>query len=102
MARDRRKLNRRRQESDESVYCRNLMRSTLALLHSKTKQAALERLPSSRVFRYSGHQTFPLRIAWLPKAVREIASGRDPLSNIDEGIVSLGLGKNMVESLRCW
>lgn len=53
-------------------------------------------------FRFSGHQTFPLRIAWLPKAIREIASGHDPLMNIDEGIVSLGLGKNMVEALRCW
>lgn len=53
-------------------------------------------------YRFSGHQTFALRIAWLPKAIREIASGHDPLTNIDEGIVSLGLGKNMVESLRCW
>jgi hypothetical protein len=53
-------------------------------------------------FRFSGHQTFPLRIAWLPKAIREITSGKDPLTNIDEGIVSLGLGKNMVEALRCW
>jgi hypothetical protein len=53
-------------------------------------------------FRFSGHQTFPLRIAWLPKAIGEIASGRDPLTDIDEGIVSLGLGKNMVEALRCW
>lgn len=53
-------------------------------------------------FRFSGHQTFALRISWLPKAVREIVSGRDPLTNIDQGIVSLGLGKNMVEALRCW
>ena len=53
-------------------------------------------------FRFSGHQTFPLRIAWLPKAVAEICKGNDPLSNVDDGIISLGLGKNMVESLRCW
>jgi len=53
-------------------------------------------------FRFSGHQTFPLRIAWIPKAVGEIARGKDPLSNIDEGITKLGLGKNMVEALRCW
>jgi hypothetical protein len=53
-------------------------------------------------FRFSGHQTFPLRVAWLPKVIKEIASGHDPLTNIDEGIVSLGLGKNMVEALRCW
>src|SRR5580693_4439407 len=53
-------------------------------------------------FRFSGHQTFPLRIAWIPKAVGEIVRGCDPLTNIDEGITKLGLGKNMVEALRCW
>lgn len=65
-------------------------------------QAARKPQPEGPVYRYSGHQTFPLRIAWLPKAIREIAAGRDPLTDIDEGIVSLGLGKNMVEALRCW
>src|SRR5713226_7813515 len=58
--------------------------------------------PANRTFRFAGHQTFPLRIAWLPKVIREITSGNDPLTNIDEGIVTLGLGKNMVEALRCW
>jgi len=53
-------------------------------------------------FRFSGHQTFPLRITWIPKAVAEITAGRDPLTNIDEGITQFGLGKNMVEALRCW
>jgi len=32
--------------------------------------------------------------------VAEIAAGRDPLTDIDEGITQLGLGKNMVEALR--
>jgi hypothetical protein len=53
-------------------------------------------------FRFSGHETFPLRIAWLPKAVKAIVHGLDPLTNVDEGIAKLGLGKNMVEALRCW
>lgn len=53
-------------------------------------------------YRFSGHQTFPLRVAWLPKVIRELAAGADPLSNLDEGITRLGLGKNMVEALRCW
>lgn len=59
-------------------------------------------MPGSSEFRFSGHQTFPLRISWLPKAIRELVASRDPLNNIDEGITSLGLGKNMVEALRCW
>ncbi len=54
------------------------------------------------LYRFSGHQTFPLRIAWLPKAALEIQAGRDPLTDPDEGILHLGLGKNMVEALRCW
>jgi len=61
--------------------------------------------PNRRIetdFRFSGHQTFPLRIAWIPKAVGEIVRGHDPLTDIDEGITKLGLGKNMVEALRCW
>jgi hypothetical protein len=58
--------------------------------------------PTERLFRFSGHQTFPLRITWIPKAVAEISAGRDPLTDIDEGITQLGLGKNMVEALRCW
>jgi hypothetical protein len=42
--------------------------------------------PTEINFRFSGHQTFPLRIAWIPKAVGEIVRGRDPLSDVDEGI----------------
>jgi hypothetical protein len=59
-------------------------------------------LPGETSFRFSGHQTFPLRITWIPKVVAQIANGRDPLTDIDEGITQLGLGKNMVEALRCW
>jgi hypothetical protein len=59
-------------------------------------------IQGSEAFRFSGHQTFPLRITWIPKAVGEIVAGRDPLSEIDDGITQLGLGKNMVEALRCW
>src|SRR5271166_1786701 len=57
---------------------------------------------SSEVYRISGHQTFALRIAWIPKAVREISRHSDPFTNVDEGNVRLGLGKNMVKSLRVW
>lgn len=65
-------------------------------------QTENDQLPRGVRFRFSGHQSFSLRIAWLPKAIREISAGHDPLTDIDRGITSLGLGKNMVESLRCW
>lgn len=53
-------------------------------------------------YRFGGHQTFPLRIAWLPKAAKGLSEGRDVLGNVLAGVVNLGLGKNMVEALRCW
>lgn len=53
-------------------------------------------------YRFGGHQSFALRTAWLPKAAAEIEAGRDPLTDPLKGVVSLGLGKNMVEALRIW
>lgn len=53
-------------------------------------------------FRFSGHETFVCRYAWLPKAIREI--DRNPLLFRDEdnAMVSLGVGKNMVRSVCFW
>ncbi len=53
-------------------------------------------------WRFSGHETFACRHAWLPKAYRALA--RDPAAFLDEdaAITDLGLGKNMVRSLRFW
>lgn len=53
-------------------------------------------------YRFGGHQTFPLRISWLPKAAEKLSEGHDILSDMLEAVVGLGLGKNMVEALRCW
>ncbi len=53
-------------------------------------------------FRFGGHQSFALRFAWLPKAVAAIEAGRDVFTDPLNGVVELGLGKNMVEALRCW
>lgn len=58
--------------------------------------------PLSEDYRFGGHQTFPLRIAWLPKAAAGLADDPEILSDIVKGVVRLGLGKNMVEALRCW
>ncbi len=52
--------------------------------------------------RFGGHQTFALRLSWLPKVARAIERGVDPLTDPMVGVVELGLGKNMVEALRCW
>ncbi len=56
--------------------------------------------PSVRV-RFSGHESFPLRFSWLAKGVRFCKS--NPMGFSDpEAMVSLGVGKNMVRSIRFW
>lgn len=53
-------------------------------------------------YRFSGHESFACRYAWLPKAYRALQC--DPALFTDEAgaMVELGLGKNMVRSLRFW
>ena len=53
-------------------------------------------------FRFSGHETFPCRYAWLPKAFAEIQAAPNALHDDKTAMVALGLGKNMVRSLRFW
>lgn len=57
---------------------------------------------NSGSFRFSGHETFSFRHAWLPKAYRFLR--QEPLAFCDEdnAMIELGLGKNMVRSLRFW
>lgn len=52
-------------------------------------------------YRFSGHQTFAFRYGWLEKGVTSIAASPDIFS-ADDAIVQLGVGKNMVESIRHW
>ena len=52
--------------------------------------------------RFSGHETFACRFAWLPKAVKLIGSDPTALSDDERSILELGLGKNMVRALRFW
>ncbi len=50
---------------------------------------------------FSGHESFPLRFAWLTKAVRGVIA--DPtLFARDDAVVRLGVGKNMVRAIRHW
>jgi len=50
---------------------------------------------------FARHQTFYLRSGWLAKALEELRS--DPkLFSRKQAAIKLGIGKNMVESLRFW
>ncbi len=61
-----------------------------------TAQPSLSLHPS-----FSGHETFPFRYAWLKKGLDGIT--RQPeIFGRDDAIVTLGVGKNMVRSIRHW
>jgi hypothetical protein len=50
---------------------------------------------------FSGHETFILRHAWLKKAADRVSESPTIFSE-DEAMVKLGVGKNMVRSIRHW
>ena len=50
---------------------------------------------------FSGHETFPFRYGWLTKAVKGALSHM-MFFNHQNAIVELGVGKNMVQSIRHW
>ena len=53
-------------------------------------------------YRFSGHETFPFRYSWLPKAVVELTANAELFSNDERAMVRLGVGKNMVKAIRFW
>ena len=53
-------------------------------------------------YRFSGHESFVCRYTWLPKAVNMLSDNPRAFANEDEAMVCLGVGKNMVRSIRFW
>lgn len=53
----------------------------------------------SNRYTFSGHETFPCRNLWLKKGYDFVAEGN---FNAPDAVVSLGVGKNMVSSIRFW
>ena len=56
---------------------------------------------TERRFKFSGHQTFAFRYGWLEKGVRAVTERPTAFSE-EDALVRLGVGKNMVESIRHW
>ena len=52
-------------------------------------------------YKFSGHQTFVFRHGWIEKGVRAVEANNGALAE-DSALVALGVGKNMVESIRHW
>lgn len=52
-------------------------------------------------YKFSGHQTFVFRYGWLEKGVRGV-NECSTLFSENDALVRLGVGKNMVDSIRHW
>jgi hypothetical protein len=62
---------------------------------------SLEQSPHSAAYSFSGHESFPLRYPWLPKTIQALQVYEDLFGRPDD-LVILGVGKNMVRSMRHW
>lgn len=51
---------------------------------------------------FSGHESFACRYGWLVKLYHALADDPDLFADDDHAILTLGLGKNMVKSIRFW
>jgi hypothetical protein len=51
-------------------------------------------------YTFSGHESFPCKTLWLKKGYDFVVAGDD--FNSPEAVIGLGVGKNMVASIRFW
>ena len=51
---------------------------------------------------FGRHETFALRYSWLPKGFQAQSGVSEDIFNADEATITLGVGKNMVNSIRYW
>ena len=57
-------------------------------------------IESKYKYTFSGHESFQCRHLWLKKGYDYVASGKQ--FNSEDAVVELGVGKNMVSSIRFW
>ena len=65
-----------------------------------TAEGGWETKPGPRVF--SGHESFACRYGWLPKLYEAVVDDPALFSSDERAILRLGLGRNMIKSLRFW
>jgi hypothetical protein len=53
-------------------------------------------------YKFSGHETFPCRYAWLPKAYAALKVNERVFADEDGAMIALGVGKNMARAIRFW
>lgn len=71
------------------------------VLHRQVPTAPEDPFASGSKLKFAGHQTFVFRYGWLEKGVRGVHQCPTLFSQ-DDALVRLGVGKNMVSSIRHW
>ena len=67
---------------------------------SNAEKFGWETKSGSQIF--SGHESFACRYGWLPKLYEAVTDDPSLFSSDDRAILRLGIGRNMVKSLRFW
>ena len=57
-------------------------------------------ISKNKRYSFSGHESFPCKTLWLKKGYDFVVAGND--FNSPEAVIGLGVGKNMVASIRFW
>jgi hypothetical protein len=55
-----------------------------------------------KALKFSGHESFVIRYGWLPKLHRAVSEAPEVFASDERAILALGLGRNMVKSIRFW
>jgi hypothetical protein len=64
--------------------------------------SAITTAPGLEQYRFSGHETFACRFAWMPKVYDLVKRAPQAWSDDDLAMIEMGLGKNMVRSAKFW
>ena len=57
-------------------------------------------MPTALKYTFSGHESFPCKVLWLKKGYDFVLEENN--WNSADSVVKLGVGKNMVSSIRYW
>jgi hypothetical protein len=93
--------------SRQSIACKQSIRISSALylvefwMRPKLFGGRVEMIELPASVSFSGHETFPFRYTWLKKGLDAIVDDEAVFVQ-DEAMTRLGVGKNMVRSIRHW
>jgi hypothetical protein len=77
--------------------------NTISVVRGDPNRGLLERsrMAAASAYQFSGHETFPFRYTWLKKGFDAVVENGSVFLR-DDSTTTLGVGKNMVRSIRHW